>query len=86
MSCANHSTTKPIILLLAVEHNNIHDLATSAIYNYVFITTFVLCWVLQDVLPGPDLRLGAHGQDISRGDVSCQTHFFGGEGVCGGWG
>ena len=26
---------------------------------------------------------GAHGQDIFRGDVSCQTHFFGGGG--GGW-
>ena len=29
--------------------------------------------------------MGAPGQDIFRGDVSCQTHFWGG-GVEGGWG
>ena len=29
---------------------------------------------------GPDLRLGAPGQDIFRDDMSCQTHFFQGAG------
>ena len=41
-------------------------------------------WPTVESCAGPHLRLWAHGQDIFKGDVSCQTHFSGGVGEGGG--